>query len=272
MRIRIYDSLNLSSGIADEQASIIGGPVEALATILPGAYYIRVTRGNLGDYTSPNPYNLTISLDTSDIAEVNNTFQQAYHVSYCDTLHGKIRPANDLDYFSFIATGPSATVYVTDVPQALTIRLRAYDNGQNQVGSTVVGNTGQPVSITFPTTAGDLFYVRVGDQYTTTSDTSAYSFVVTDGGPCATGIASSPVNDSFAHIYPNPSDGSVFIRLSGRDRNAHIIVYDCMGRQVYDAYTDNNIHNLEMQGRPGIFFAHIIINDRVQVEKIVIKE
>jgi hypothetical protein len=182
----VPSELALDLRMYDAQQEEIGNEVNAgdgQAVFLPmlsdaGTYYLRVSQ-TYDNASSIDPYTLVVSLDDSDVYELNGTFSDAAQIELDTDVVAKIKPRGDEDYYRL--TLPSAgmlDISVDPVPAALGMELRLYDGQQQQIDATT-GAAGEPVHWTAEATASGLHYLLVRDQYNDASADEAYTLRVT---------------------------------------------------------------------------------------------
>lgn len=81
------------------------------------------------------------------------------------------------------------------------------------------------------------------------------------------------VNEIFSgiSIYPNPSDGLIFIESENSLENVLVIVTDISGKQVYEKKINSNLNlfQLKIDLPNGIYHFQITQNDKTEVIKVV---
>ncbi|NJL77246.1 MAG: hypothetical protein HC892_21735, partial [Saprospiraceae bacterium] len=74
-----------------------------------GTYYI-VVEGLNGDYWSPNQYELTVFLDSSDIYECNNLFSTATPIQFGVPVKASVYDEGDKDYYKIELSKPGVVI------------------------------------------------------------------------------------------------------------------------------------------------------------------
>jgi len=137
MRMRAYNSLQ--EQIAFKESPIKGTGFSYDLLLPAGVSYI-----SLNDYNNNSDtthLELTLSYDTSDPGECNNSFETAFQIAANDTLYPQFYGSNsdlggdDSDYFKIQAGNCFNQCFaVSNVEAGQRIRLHVYDEMQKQVG------------------------------------------------------------------------------------------------------------------------------------------
>jgi len=123
---------------------------------------------------------------------------------------------------------------------------------------------------------GSVFGVGVVDAsviVTNSNGCHATDTLVVTIDPC-TGINETASND--IQIYPNPSNGLLFIQLNGNFKNnCDVYVYNIQGQLIQTKnvlnITNNSVFNLDMSKQSkGVYFIKIINGENISVNKIVL--
>lgn len=194
LRVDLFEDPNGANVLAFA-TSMNGVPAVIAVPIKPGTYFLRV-REATGPRSSPMPYTFKVTLDTTDVNEVNNAFSEATPLKLDTDVMGKIRPVGDVDVFRF--TTPKAGVVdvaVDPVPTNLEVRAELLDEKQELVPQAIATSSGGRsafLSVALP--AGNYFLrLRENAMVPQRSSTLPYKVRVTldtsDPGE---------VNDSFA--------------------------------------------------------------------------
>ena len=76
-------------------------------------------------------------------------------------------------------------------------------------------------------------------------------------------------NDDYA-IYPNPTNGSIFISFPSNDSNSEITVYDLQGQVIYKKDHSNVSQiNIDLDIPQGIYFVNIKSNNGTKTMKLI---
>lgn len=106
-----------------------GGSVSALY-LVPDleTYYIKLS----GDASSNEKYNLTVSLDSRDAYEYNNSRSDAKEINQNEDVKGTLLTQDDEDWFSMTFTEPGTLIAkVTDVDDSIDLEMDLYLPGNN---------------------------------------------------------------------------------------------------------------------------------------------
>lgn len=95
--------------------------------------------------------------------------------------------------------------------------------------------------------------------------TATYEEAVSAGSP-------EDSEDPFLHCYPNPSDGSFFIDLSGIG-SSNVVITDLRGQQLYHTIVAEGILQIDEPGfSPGIYLVRVTdSSEGVHIKKIIIQ-
>ncbi len=132
MSVTLYNENKKKIGRFSEKK---GRSVIAEKLIGQGNYYLQLSgRGKNNDHT--HPYLLSLALDTTDVNEMNNSFDYATVVDKMDyTVKGTIRSARDQDFYKFqLAQDSVVGVSVTSVPDNIAMSVRIYDVHKKKIG------------------------------------------------------------------------------------------------------------------------------------------
>ena len=124
-------------------------------------YYLKVEGTN--SLTSPGLYEVRSSLDTSDVNELNNSFETATPLSQGVTTQGAIYGSGDTDFYIF--TAPSSGDYnivFSGIPEGFTMRAFVFDSEKVQLNNAgCCFSTGKPLIFPFTAEAGEKFYLKI---------------------------------------------------------------------------------------------------------------
>ena len=151
----------------------------------PGTYILQL-RDLGGSPTTLNdwsfePYNLLVTLDTSDIYETNNCNDQqssAFQLSeVCtDTFFAAINELNDQDYFQFdVSANSIINIDVKDVPSNINLRAEL-TNGTNT--ESTLGGNGDPISLTINNSQQSTYTLRLNDGGNNQFNESLYQLCI----------------------------------------------------------------------------------------------
>lgn len=105
-------------------------------------------------------YTLEIDLDTTDIYETNNMFQNATLICKNTDYYAKIYPAGDEDYYS-ISLDQNNTITVSMVPQPIRFHLEVYNDNFGLMHSIYATGPGQPINFTMPSVLPGYYFIRL---------------------------------------------------------------------------------------------------------------
>ncbi|MDP8241360.1 MAG: hypothetical protein P9X24_19910 [Candidatus Hatepunaea meridiana] len=171
LEVNIYNSDQVS--VANNRG-INGQPVSAAYLGLPGLYYIKLN-DRYNDADSDDTYTLLVTLDTTDVHEVNNSFNQAKVLELDADYQCKLRPVGDVDFFEVNLPQPGVLgVDVGLVPDGIQMVVNFYDVDQNRIAD-VTGLDGQPVSC-YSLRSAETCYIKFNDRYNDDSSAEFYTF------------------------------------------------------------------------------------------------
>jgi PKD repeat protein len=169
---RLYLAAYYSASSTAQIKEVNALPGESIVTAVgprtAGKYYLRLY-GTAGA-ESISPYNITISYDTTDKYEINNTFSTGTSIIPGQSYKASIWPVGDLDYYAFTAikNGP-VTIAVPNVPEGLSYLIMDLFNSAN-TSSVILNNsasTNKPLTITstFNLIANQKYYIKMYSSY-----------------------------------------------------------------------------------------------------------
>ncbi|MFK7946700.1 MAG: pre-peptidase C-terminal domain-containing protein, partial [Saprospiraceae bacterium] len=128
-----------------------------------GIYYFKIRSNSTSSSASSNPqlHNITFGLDTSDVYEWNNDFNNAATIPHQGTFQAQIRSTGDVDYFEF--TPPLSgqfTANIFNVASNMSLRMYLYDDNQNFIKS-ASGSSGGNVNLQQTITACHTYYLKI---------------------------------------------------------------------------------------------------------------
>ena len=142
-----------------------------------GTYYFELKDFSFVGQASEELYSLKISLDTSDIYECNNSFNDATPLDSCSSIvYAAINSINDQDYFKLeVPANVDLQLAVTNVPSSVDIVVVL----RNSLGSIVKeerGDFGFPVSLNYSTTDSDTYTIQIYDHRNDAYSSELYMF------------------------------------------------------------------------------------------------
>lgn len=176
----VPDDVDLEVNIYDSEQNDIayssgnnGQPVYCYALRSAETCYFKFN-DRYGNGSSREFYTFSLTLDTSDVYEVNNTFNQAKEVMLGDVIQAKIRPEGDVDLFKvFLPRDGVLELVIDPVPSELDIELKLFDSNQQDVEYSG-GSAGEPVSMYEIMPAGNCYF-QINDRYGNAMSTEFYN-------------------------------------------------------------------------------------------------
>jgi len=236
-------------------------------------------------YSAVSSFTTTaIPTTCTDTWESNNSISAAKTITRGTNIQGLIGSSGDKDYFKFQNTTTSRNVKVTLTNLPADYDLVLYRGTSTQVGISQLGGTSSESIIYNNTQAvatytayvygyGNVF--NTSSCYTLRAEISSSSFVRLSG---ETEAEESLVIEGGLSIYPNPSNGSLNIRLQPeRDLPQTISVYNQMG-QLVEAYEVNFTKNqpaVEIRMNDladGIYFVQVYDGEKIQTRKVLLRK
>lgn len=194
--------------IGDEEG--VNQPVDYDILRVAGRHYIEVQEAGSSTRSSMNPYTLTVTLDTSDPQELNNSFQSATRINGGEEIRGTIRTFGDKDYYQFEIEQPGEIrVVVLDVPQAINMEYFLYNPFQQLIASGGAGN-GLAIDATLEVTEIGTHYLLLDDGRDNGSSKGIYRFTLS-GDPVATSIRSL-LGDTGNNAVVDAGDASIVLQ------------------------------------------------------------
>lgn len=157
--------------VFQDTAVVAGETVFTNALVESGKFYIRISETGNGpvDHFISSPLMLSLSFDSTEIAECNNRFEQAYPIELDKAFKARLYGVDyrqseqvwDQDYFTIPTTGCGVlNLSFTDVPadQALVVTL--YNAQKQQIDYAVAGCHGCNVFLS-TLTNGQAVYIKV---------------------------------------------------------------------------------------------------------------
>jgi len=218
----------------------------------------------------------------TDTYEPNESRTAAKTIALATNISGIISSSTDKDYFKFNNTTAARNVKVTLTNLPADYDLRLY-RGSTQVGiSQNGGNTSESI-IYNNTSSATTYYAYVygyngafvaGSCYTLRAEISGTSFVRTSGEEMTEEVFDSM--ESLV-VYPNPSTGSLNIRLQPEsDMTQTIEVYNNLGQKVesfelsFSKDQPNAVISLN-DLTDGVYYVRVFDGTTVQNRRVLIK-
>ena len=225
-----------------------------------------------------------VATTCTDTWEANNSISAAKTITVATNIQGLINTSTDKDYFKFVNTTAARNVKVTLTNLAADYDLRLYRGTTTQVGISQLSGTSSESIIYNNTQAVATYYAYVygytgafnaSSCYTLRAEIGSTTFVRNSG---ETEADESLVIEGGLSIYPNPTNGSLNIRLQPEgDLPQTISVYNQMG-QLVEAYEVNFTKNqpaVEIRMNDlsdGIYFVQVYDGENIQTRKVLLRK
>ena len=129
MTVVLYDEQQKQ--IASATGRTAGRRAAAMARIEPGRYYAFVSGKGSGD---ADAYTLKLTLDETDVYEINDSFAQAKDIDIGKRVTGAIRVENDFDFYRITVDRQGLYEFALDpAPAALRMNLEVHNERQQFV-------------------------------------------------------------------------------------------------------------------------------------------
>ncbi|WP_191089578.1 S8 family peptidase [Paenibacillus spiritus] len=167
------------SSVAFDSGKLIGSSKSySINKLEAGAWSFRVFVSDGLDWSTPS---FRTNLIVPDIAEPNNTIEQAYSLITSNMEGFLINSATDVDYFSFKASLSEREKVVLDVPSGKDYDIYIYNKDQKLITSGILG-TGITEEVFFKVEAGQTYFIKVVGYKGAYSLADAYSLTVDKAG------------------------------------------------------------------------------------------
>ena len=165
------------TNIASER-DLSSRPVDLVQSVCDAAvYFFRVSDVNNND-SSADPYQFTVSFDTSDVYECNETFDDATLIGFDEPISAQIYSTGDQDYYEVRVSRPGVLVAnVTSITDPVDIRIDLYNANERQLASER-DLSSNPVDLIQSVCDTGVYYFLVGDVNNNNSSASSYRFTV----------------------------------------------------------------------------------------------
>ena len=159
-----------------------GGEFDYDILLDSGTYYLRLDDWN-GDGSGNQPYQLTVSLDSSDVNEFNNNIDSATPITFADNssgvISGTIRSVGDVDFFTFTLDEPTVVeVLITNIDPTIRMEIQLYNEDRTTNGGDVQAPFGQNQLTHNRLLGAGTYYLRLNDQYNDQSGEAVYELTV----------------------------------------------------------------------------------------------
>ncbi len=167
-----------TQNLLDDESAASGDPARIYQRVCePGTYYIQI-KDSWGNDTSPEPYNLTITFDTQDVYECNNTFAEANSIAIGETVQGQIAGEGDEDFFKVEVDRAGVLVAnVNDVPSNIRMRIDIYNEGQEQIEYNTE-QEGVPVELITQVCDPGIYFFKISSVYNNDVSVDLYNLTI----------------------------------------------------------------------------------------------
>lgn len=125
----------------------------------PGEYYILIQEVSFGADESFDFYNLTVNLNTDDIYECNDSFNDAASIGFDQLIQGQIMNSDDVDFYSIMVPETSVLrILMNQIPDNMNLEILVYNNLQMEVASL---NSNQPFVLNHLICEPGLYFIRI---------------------------------------------------------------------------------------------------------------
>ena len=153
--------------IKDEATYEKGKAVYLFQAVDPGWYYAGVRFHTYDRSSRPSePFSVGVYLDTTDVYEVNDTFAQARSIELDAVITATIKPAQDVDSYSFEVLEPGRyQIALSQVAAENTMSIALFNKRQETMAATprIGAQKGQAVSLEHEIKQAGLYYVVFRD-------------------------------------------------------------------------------------------------------------
>ena len=159
-----------------------GGELKYDILLDSGTYYLRLDDRS-SDGNGNQPYQLTVSLDSSDVNEFNNNIDSATPITFTDNssgvINGTIRAISDADYFAFTLEEPAVVeILITNIDPAIRMEIQLYNEDGTTNGREVSASFGENQLIYNRLLRAGTYYLRLNDQSNDDSGETPYNLTV----------------------------------------------------------------------------------------------
>ncbi len=263
--VSLYDESQTE--ITSRTSNELGAPLGLVQLVCqPGEYYFKL-RSILSVSSSPNPYSLIATFDTTDIYECNNSFNTASPIATCDSLIATIRSSRDEDYYQFEGmAGDSLQIEINRVPDNARLRVQVF-NPQQQGLSSFQTNTGQGAISTLILPSDGTYFLSVEATSSSFSSSQIYSMFLDNN--CLSTSDLSLLNEEWdLQVFPNPAKKEIFAQFTlERTEKISWKIRDGIGKLVQEtqgqSFSQGNHHiSIPIETlSEGIYFLHLQSED-----------
>jgi hypothetical protein len=208
MQGRIYDANGIEVGNSFVYGSQGQNYTWETKVCQGGLYRLQVSArdGN----ASASLYNVTVSIDTSDVYECNNTFLEAKIIPCNTPVFASIKSSNDVDYYKFLVQqSGNVTLTISNVPSNIDIEGQFRNDLNIQIGNSFSAGDGQSIIATFNAPQQGMYYFYLTDDE---SNGDLYKLVLSCSGTID--INEDNIKNDIS-IFPNPVTESLFVDILG---------------------------------------------------------
>ena len=159
-----------------------GGEFKYDVLLDSGTYYLRIDDRS-SDGSGNQPYQLTVSLDSSDVNEFNNDIDSAIPITFTDNssgvISGTIRSVGDVDFFAFTLEEPAVVEFlITNVDPAIRMEIQLYNRDRTTNGREVSALFGENQLSHNRLLDKGTYYLRLNDQNNDQSGKTVYGLTI----------------------------------------------------------------------------------------------
>jgi len=244
-----------------------------------------VCSGGTSAYSTASSFTTSaVSTSCTDTWESNNTTGTAKTIAVATNIQATIGTSTDKDYFKFSNTSTKKNVKVTLTNLVADYDLKLYKGTSTLIGTSQNGGTTSESLIYNTTSTATTYYAYVygyGGAYSATScytlraEISSTSFARLSG---ETEVDESMITEGALSVYPNPSNGTLNIRLQPEaDLTQTITVYNQLGQEVdsYEVSFTKEQPAVEIRMNDlndGIYFVRVFDGNTVQTRKVLLRK
>ncbi|WP_116108455.1 T9SS type A sorting domain-containing protein [Lewinella sp. IMCC34191] len=255
------------------------GPVNLTELVCePGMYYLRLKdRGD--NETSPERYRLTVVLDTTDVYECNNSFDDASQIEFGALIDGQILGTADADFFAFeMPRAGSVVTDVTGVRGGIEMEITLFGADEREILQRYGSNDG-PVNLTELVCDPGTYYLRLRDRGDNETSREPYRLTValdtTDTYECNNNFDEAAAIEFGAFIdgqilgtadadffaFEMPRAGSVVADVTGvrGGIEMEITLFGADEREILQRYGSNDgpVNLTELLCDPGTYYVRL---------------
>lgn len=244
-----------------------------------------VCSGGTSAYSTASSFTTSaVSTSCTDTWESNNTTGTAKTIAVATNIQATIGTSTDKDYFKFSNTSTKKNVKVTLTNLVADYDLKLYKGTSTLIGTSQNGGTTSESLIYNTTSTATTYYAYVygyGGAFSATScytlraEISSTSFARLSG---ETEVDESMITEGALSVYPNPSNGTLNIRLQPEaDLTQTITVYNQLGQEVdsYEVSFTKEQPAVEIRMNDlndGIYFVRVFDGNTVQTRKVLLRK